>query len=77
MFTRRIDQMPPPEVVREIDDKVDMAALERELMAEGIQKFVEPQRALLGLVARKRAESRRRVSAVAGRAGPATGGTNH
>ena len=32
-----------------------MAALERGLMAEGVKKFVEPQRALLRLIARKRA----------------------
>lgn len=54
-YSRRIDQMPPPGVVGEIDRKVDMAALERGLMAEGIEKFVEPQRALLGLIAQKRA----------------------
>jgi transaldolase len=56
-YTRRIDQMPPPGIVGEIDAKVDMLALERGLMAEGIRKFAEPQRALLGLIARKRASS--------------------
>jgi transaldolase len=54
-YTRHIDQMPSPEIVAEIDRKVDMAALERGLMAEGIKKFVEPQRSLLRLIARKRA----------------------
>ena len=54
-YARQIDQMPPKEVLDEIDRKVDMAALERGLLAEGIKKFVEPQRALLRLIARKRA----------------------
>jgi transaldolase len=54
-YTRHIDEMPSPEIVAEIDRTVDMAALERGLMAEGIEKFVEPQRALLRLIARKRA----------------------
>ncbi|HVK08374.1 MAG TPA: transaldolase family protein [Gemmataceae bacterium] len=54
-YARHIDQMPSPDVVGEIDWKVDMVALERGLMAEGIEKFVEPQRALLRLIAQKRA----------------------
>lgn len=54
-YTRRIDQMPPASVVHEIDEKVDMAELESRLMEEGVRKFVEPQRALLQLIARKRA----------------------
>jgi transaldolase len=54
-YTRHVDQMPSPRVVSEIDRKVDMVALERELMNEGIRKFVEPQLALLGLVSQKRA----------------------
>jgi transaldolase len=57
-FTRRVDQMPPPDIIREVDANVDMAALEGGLMAEGIRKFVEPQKALLGLIARRRAESK-------------------
>jgi transaldolase len=75
-FTRRVDQMPPPDVVREIDRKVDMAALERGLMAEGIQKFVEPQKALLGLIARRREALRQRVSTAAGSALSAPGRTD-
>jgi len=54
-YTRHIDQMPSPEILGEIDRTVDMAALERGLMEEGIEKFVEPQRALLRLIAQKRA----------------------
>jgi transaldolase len=55
-YTRRIDQMPPPNVVSEIDRKVDMVVLERVLMDEAIKKFAEPQRALLKLIAQKRLE---------------------
>jgi transaldolase len=65
-YTRHIDQMPSPDVVGEIDGKVDMAALERGLMAEGIRKFVEPQRALLRLIAQKRAAQLARGSRPSG-----------
>jgi transaldolase len=53
-YTRSIDQMPSPSIISEIDTKVDMAVLERVLMEEGIRKFAEPQRTLLGLIAQKR-----------------------
>jgi transaldolase len=54
-YARRIDQMPSPGIVGEIDRKVNMVALERVLIEEGIKKFVEPQRALLRLIAQARA----------------------
>lgn len=53
--TRQIDQLPPAAVIEEIDRRVDMEKLEETLMAEGIAKFVNPQKALLALVAKKRA----------------------
>jgi transaldolase len=53
-YASQVDKMPSSDVVGEIDAKVDMTALERGLMAEGINKFVEPQRGLLRLIARKR-----------------------
>ncbi|MCI0541574.1 MAG: hypothetical protein L0Z50_40770 [Verrucomicrobiales bacterium] len=53
-FTRQIDRMPPPSVVNEIDANVDMVKLERVLTKEGIQKFAEPQKALIRLIAQKR-----------------------
>lgn len=53
-FTRQVDQLPPPEVVDDIDRLVDMERLEATLMSEGIAKFAKPQRALLSLVAEKR-----------------------
>ncbi len=55
-FTRQIDKLPPPEVLREIDEKVDMKKLEEVLMEEGLKKFADPQKALLSLIARKRKE---------------------
>jgi transaldolase len=53
-FTRQVDRMPPPEVLAEIDAKVDMAHLEATLMEEGLKKFADPQKALLKLIAAKR-----------------------
>lgn len=58
-YTRQLDQLPSANIVSEINKKVDMAALERVLMNEGIKKFIDPQRALLGLIAQKRASIRR------------------
>ncbi len=53
-FRRTIDEMPPPEVLAEIDAKVDMHALEEQLMREGVVKFADPQKALLKLLSEKR-----------------------
>jgi len=53
-FTRQVDKMPPAEVVKEIEAKVDMKKLEEVLMQEGLQKFADPQKALLKLIADKR-----------------------
>ncbi len=53
-FTRQVDQMPPPEVLDEIDAEVDVRKLEEVLMTEGIAKFADPQKALLALIAEKR-----------------------
>jgi transaldolase len=55
-ITRQVDKMPPPEVVSEIQKLVDMQKLEEVLMDEGLKKFADPQKALLALIARKRAE---------------------
>jgi transaldolase len=54
VFTRQVDQLPPANVVEEIDRLVDMEQLETTLMAEGIAKFANPQKALLAMVAKKR-----------------------
>lgn len=55
-YTRKIDQMPPESVLREIDQKVDVQKMERVLMEEGTRKFSDPQNALLKLIAEKRAQ---------------------
>ena len=55
-FTRQVDQLPPADVLAEIDAKVDMQKLERVLMEEGLAKFADPQKALLKLVADKRGQ---------------------
>ncbi len=54
-FTRQIDNLPPADVLAEIDAKVDIAKLEATLMDEGIKKFADPQYALLKLIGEKRA----------------------
>jgi transaldolase len=54
-FTREVDRLPPAAVIEEIDRLVDMEKLESTLMSEGIAKFANPQKALLALVAKKRA----------------------
>jgi transaldolase len=55
-FTRQVDKLPPPEIVAEIQKKVESQKLEDTLMAEGIKKFADPQKALLALIAKKRKE---------------------
>lgn len=52
-FSRSVDRLPPAEVVAEIDSTVDMQALEEFLVAEGIKKFADPQKALLALIEEK------------------------
>ena len=54
-FERTVDVMPPVEVLDELDRTIDMQKLEDFLMAEGIQKFADPQKSLLALIAEKRA----------------------
>lgn len=53
-YTRQIDQMPPADVLADIDAKVDQDALERTLMDEGTAKFADPHKALLDLIGSKR-----------------------
>jgi len=54
-FQREVDKMPAKDVLDEIDAKVDMKHLEATLMSEGVKKFADPQKALLALIAKKRA----------------------
>jgi transaldolase len=53
-YTRKVDQMPPDAIVREVEQKVDETKLEKVLMDEGTAKFADPQKALLKLIAEKR-----------------------
>jgi transaldolase len=54
-FVRTVDKLPPEKVVKEITTIVDVKKLEETLMSEGIQKFADPQKALLALVTEKTA----------------------
>lgn len=54
VFHRRVNQLPPAEVLTEIDAKVDVSRLEDQLMREGVVKFADPQKALLALIDQKR-----------------------
>ncbi|HVT30345.1 MAG TPA: transaldolase family protein [Lacipirellulaceae bacterium] len=55
-FHRTVDEMPPADVLAEIDAKVDMQKLEDQLMREGVMKFADPQKKLLKLLDNKRHE---------------------
>lgn len=53
-FTRKVDQMPPESVQKELDEKIDIGKMHQKLMEEGIDKFAKPQYALLKLISEKR-----------------------
>lgn len=53
-FTRKVDRLPPANVLADIDQKVDFAKLEQFLMDEGLAKFADPFNALLKTIASKR-----------------------
>jgi transaldolase len=53
-ITRHVDTMPPQNVLDEIEKLVDLQKMEDVLMEEGIDKFADPQHALLKLIAEKR-----------------------
>lgn len=53
-FSRTIDQLPPNDVIEEVEAAVNMQRLEDQLMLEGVKKFADPQQALLALIAEKR-----------------------
>jgi transaldolase len=55
MISRHVNQLPPADVLADIDSAVNVQEMEDILMEEGIQKFAEPQKALLALIAEKRA----------------------
>jgi transaldolase len=53
-FQRHVDQLPPTEVLCDIDMLVGVHKLEHTLMDEGIKKFADPLKELLALIADKR-----------------------
>jgi len=53
-FTRCIDIMPHDDIIAEIEKHVDIPALEKTLMAEGLAKFADPQKSLIKLIGEKR-----------------------
>ncbi|MEZ6094975.1 MAG: transaldolase family protein [Pirellulaceae bacterium] len=53
-FTRLVDQLPNKSVLENIDQCVDFEEMERVLMSEGLDKFSNPQKALLELINSKR-----------------------
>jgi transaldolase len=53
-ITRQVDQLPAAPILEEIERLVDERKLEEVLMAEGVKKFADPQKALLALIADKR-----------------------
>ncbi len=54
-FTRQVEALPPKALLDEIAAKVDVPKMEAVLMEEGIKKFADPQKALLRVIAEKRA----------------------
>lgn len=66
-YTRQVNRMPPEPVLEEIRREVDEAKMERTLMEEGTAKFAEPQKALIQLIAQKRAALAGRPRAAARR----------
>jgi transaldolase len=54
-FTRQVDQLPSKEILSDVDLHVDLDHMEEVLMEEGVKKFADPQKALLALIAKKRA----------------------
>ena len=55
LITRHVDELPPKEVLADIDMLVDLDKMEEKLMEEGVKKFADPAKELLKLIAKKRA----------------------
>ena len=49
-FTSEIHSLPSSDIIADIDAHVDWNKLETELMSEGLQKFADPQKALIKLI---------------------------
>jgi transaldolase len=59
-FTKHVHELPPANVLAEIDQKVDWKKLESTLMEEGLKKFADPHKALLKLITQKREQLAKR-----------------
>jgi transaldolase len=57
-FTKKVDQLPPADVLADIDAKVDAAKMEQVLMDEGLAAFADPHKSLIKLIGEKRATLR-------------------
>lgn len=55
-YVSRVAEMPTVDVLADIDRQVDPKKMEEALMAEGLAKFADPQKALLKLIGEKRAQ---------------------
>lgn len=53
-FTKQVDQLPPADVLAEIERLVEFEKMEEVLMQEGIAKFANPQHELIALIGEKR-----------------------
>lgn len=53
-FTSQVDQLPPAELLAEIENRIDFAKMKDVLMQEGIAKFASPQHELIALIGQKR-----------------------
>ena len=60
-YTKLVDKLPPANVLADIDAKVDFEHLEKTLMEEGLQKFSDPQKALIKLIQGKRSTTETKV----------------
>jgi transaldolase len=53
-YSKHIHELPPKNVLDDIDKKVDIAKLEAQLMEEGTAKFADPHKSLLKVIKEKR-----------------------
>lgn len=52
-FKRKVDILPPGDIMDELLHKINWNQLEDDLMADGLAKFAEPHKALIHLIAQK------------------------
>jgi len=55
-YTRKVAELPPQALQDEIDEKVDVQAMEDKLMEEGTAKFADPHKKLITKIAERRSE---------------------